>query len=285
MTRGLSPKTILMLDTALMCISSVTYKVSLRWAFYRLMNIIGLTKKDYSSFKRATIKARKRRIRGWHPSTLADESRSIYYANKGHSSIEDWVDAVRNGIGCNLDKHVGQENRVIVCFEAKAMLEQFKKYTGPYFVDLVPFGGDVSIPIKQEIADLITRLSENGAPITVLYFGDLDPKGKQIPLSAMSDIRKWTPVDFEYVRVGLDIDQIIKYSIPENPMKPGEYQWEALDDQAAKRLITDSLNQYFDLDKIDRIQDIEEKAESDLKLYLEEWDSQSLLNELELEYG
>jgi len=101
----------------------------------------------------------------------------------------------------------------------------------------------------------------------------------------MSDIRKWTPIDFEYVRVGLDIDQVIKYSIPENPMKTGEYQWEALDDQAAKRIITDSLNTYFNLDKIIRIQKIEEKAESVLKKYLDDWDSQGFLDELELEYG
>lgn len=274
-----------MLDTGMMCIKRVDYKVSLRWVFYRLMNILGLTKSDYSSFKRAASMARKRRIRGWHPGTLTDESRSIYYANQGYSSIEDWVDAVRNGIACNLDKQLGQENRVIVCFEAKAMLQQFKKYTAPYFVDLVPFGGDVSIPIKSQIADDITKLSESGKPVTILYYGDLDPKGKQIPLSAMSDIRKWTPVDYEYVRVGLDLDQVINYSIPENPMKLGEYQWEALDDQAAKRIITDSLNTYFDLDKIKRILEIEEMAESVLKEYLEDWDTQGLLDELKLEYG
>jgi hypothetical protein len=150
---------------------------------------------------------------------------------------------------------------------------------------LVPFGGDVSIPIKKQIADDITKLSESGKPVTVLYFGDLDPKGKQIPLSAMSDIREWTPVDFEYVRVGLDLDQVIKYSIPENPMKKGEYQWEALDDQAAKHIITDSLNHYFDLDKMLKIQEIEKTAESVLKTYLVDWDSQSLLDKLDVEYG
>ena len=68
-------------------------------------------------------------------------------------------------------------------------------------------------------------------------------------------------------------------------MKPGEYQWEALDDQAAERIIIDSLNHYFDLDKIKRIQEIEEKAETILKNYLKDWDPQSLLDELELGYG
>jgi len=285
MTRSLAPRTIRLLDTALICVRSVDYKVSLRWVFYRLMNILGLTKKDYSSFKSAASMARKRRIRGWHPSTLADESRSIYYANQGYSSIHDWVDAVKKGIACNLDKHIGQKNRVIVCFEAKAMLEQFKRYTAPYYVDLVPFGGDLSIPIKQEIADLVTRLAKGGKPVILCYFGDLDRKGEQIPLSAMVDIRKWTSCAFNYVRIGLDRDHVAEYHIPENPEKPGEYQWEALPDEAAAKLITNALEKYLDLNKIRRIIEVERKAEAYLAEYLREWRPQTLITELDLGTG
>lgn len=40
--RGLSPKTLAMLDAAYAFIHSVDYRVSLRWLFYRIMNVLGL---------------------------------------------------------------------------------------------------------------------------------------------------------------------------------------------------------------------------------------------------
>lgn len=276
MTRGLSRKTKEMLDYGLTSINSVDYKVSLRWVFYRLVQGLGLSKKDYSSFVRAASSARKKRHRGWHPSILADETRHIYNPNTGYSSLKNWVRAVKLGISCDLDKHLGQEYNALVCFEAKAMFEQFKKYTGPYYVPLVPFGGDASIPLKNDIAHLITDLSRKGKPVIVLYFGDLDPKGIQIPKSAFTDIRSWTSVDFEFIRVGLNSEHVSQYDIQENPMKPGDYQWEALNDEAASPLITSALDHYIDLKKIENIRNIEERAEAYLRTFLQEWDPRGL---------
>jgi len=160
------------------------------------------------------------------------------------------------------------------------MSEQFKKYAGPYYVPLAPFGGDASIPFKKEIADSITRVIRNGKPVVVLYFGDLDSKGLQIPKSALVDIREWTPVEFDFIRVGLNPDQVRLYGIPENPSRPGEYQWEALDDEAARHLITSSLDQFIDLEQIEKIKKIEERAEIHLRTYLQEWDSRDLMKVL-----
>ena len=54
-------------------------------------------------------------------------------------------------------------------------------------------------------------------------------------------------------------------------MKPGDYQWEALDDEAARHLITSSLDHYIDLKKIEKIRKNEERAEAHLRKYLQEW--------------
>jgi hypothetical protein len=115
----------------------------------------------------------------------------------------------------------------------------------------------------------------------VLYFGDLDKKGLQIPKSALTDIRKWTQVQFDYFRVGLNSKQVRLYKLPENPERPGQYQWEALDDEAARGLITGALDRFFDLDKIETIRKIEERAEAHLRNFLKEWDPRELLDENE----
>lgn len=272
MARGLSANTIETLEQAMRYVRSVDYRVSLRWLFYRMVQGHGYQKKDYNRFKSAIAKARKRYIRGWHPAILADETRSIYNPGRSStSSIEDWVSSVQQGIRCNLDKHMYQQNRVHVWFEAKAMAEQFKKYTAPYFVPLAPFGGDPSIPFKKELADLITRDSRKGQKVVVLYFGDYDKKGQQIPLSALDDVRRWTPYTFSYYRIGLNFGHISRYSIPENPSRKNEYQWEALDDAGARDVITRSLDRFIDIDAITKVQDIERRAESDLASHLVQW--------------
>lgn len=162
---------------------------------------------------------------------------------------------------------------MIVCFEAMAMLHQFAKYMPPA-VSLWPFGGDPSLEYKWRLAEHIDRAQGRyGKPITVLYFGDLDPKGVQIPRSALADVYAWAKTDFDSRRVALNPGQEIRFNIPENPSKPGEYQWEALTDEAARTLIEEALHGFYNPDKEESIREREQAA---TKAY------QEALNGLEL---
>jgi len=82
----------------------------------------------------------------------------------------------------------------------------------------------------------------------ILYFGDLDPKGLTIPENAIKDIRKWCTADFDFYRAGLNPGDEHRYSIQENPDRPGTFQWEALDDSTAKELITRTIKKFLDVD-------------------------------------
>jgi len=276
-----------LLDQALGFVKSVDYKVSLRWLFYRMVQSHGLQKDDYGSFKQAIARARKGRHRGWHPATLSDETRSIHEFGDGHSSLSEWVWSVCNlGVKCRLDKHVGQEYHVEIWFEAQAMYEQFKKYTAPYYVDLTPFRGDASIDLKWRLSQRLREERLNGKRAVVLYFGDLDEKGMSIPKDACRDIREWAklpenliqaelahyPPEFVFIRVGLQPEHVHRYNIPSNPDRPEQYQWEALEDYAAKELITEALGQYIDLEQIEQVKQREEKAENALQEYLSDWE-------------
>ncbi len=251
-----------LLDRAFGYIAASPYQVTARWVFYRLLQDGTLFEKsDYKRLLSYLSKARKGFYRRWTPATLADDTRAADVRGLGFDSGQDWLGAVMEKTECKLDRWRGQDRYVEVWFEASAMSAQFDFYTNEN-VPLLAFHGDVSIPEKWKATRrLVDRWLELEIPITVLYYGDLDPKGLEIPESARKDVLSfagrylWQRMgtdtdrdallekfdrfleDFEFIRVGLNDDQIDLYGVPENPERPGTYQWEGLDDGAAQELI------------------------------------------------
>jgi hypothetical protein len=235
------------LSWCLTLIMSMPYPVTLRWIFYRALQQFGLTKKAYRKFLMWTRRVRKGFKDGWSPRTLIDDTRHVH-APTIYETPRAWYASFLEA-GCNLDPWPTQPRIVIICFEANAMFGQFQYYAPPY-VPLIPFGGDAGIKLKDDIATLVNNFSKKyEKPITVLYYGDYDYKGFTIPKSAFKDIRTWSGVDFEVIRMGLNEDQVRDWNIPENPEKPGEYQWEALDDAHAKALIQSAYG-YLDVETL-----------------------------------
>lgn len=256
-------------------VKEVPYRVPTRWAFYRCVQERGLGKEDYAKFKKWTSKARKRFWNGWRPYTLEDDSRKIDKRGGGFRDFENFITGERKRSPV-YDKFITQDNIVLVWFEAIAMRSQFRYYTGPHCIPLVPFRGDIGPDYKWDIASYLDDLNRRypDKPIVVLYFGDYEPhfhkgslgKGIRIPLDALKDIRPWFNAlqsvrgvheddlaDIKYKRCGLDPEHIKKYGIPENPKREGEFQWEALDDEMAKEVILKAIGEYWDFDAIKKI--------------------------------
>ena len=233
------------LDRAFELVQGVPYQVSARWLFYALLQ--EGTYPDKESYKGKLLpllaKARKNFYKGWRPDTLADDTRVAIVRGDGFLNEMDWLAAVGRS-ECNLDKWANQEVYVELWFEAKAMRGQFEHYTD--HITLRPFGGDPSIAYKWEIAKELELASEvYEIPIIIIYYGDLDPKGMTIPESALRDIQDWCQVDFEFIRGGLNPGDEVKYGMPENPEKPGTYQWEALSDEVAGEVITREISRFI----------------------------------------
>jgi hypothetical protein len=229
-------ETVHMLDFAMAQIKSVPYQVPSRWLFYRCLQA-GLyrDKTSINKFDYATSRARKSFYGEWRPDTLIDSIRDTYYKGEKTATFALEFDALQ------------EQSCIVQCwFEARAMYRQFEHYTDCYRVSLVPFGGDVSIAIKWELAKKIEELERKyHKPIIVLYYGDYDRKGFKILEAALKDIKAWSKVSFYVERVGLTLEQVKEFQLPENPDHPSAYQWEALTDQQAKRLILDSLAKYL----------------------------------------
>ena len=247
-----SARTVSVLNQGLAYVQSVPYRVTLRWVEYRLLQNGTLkSKDDFLRFKAASARARKDFWGGWAPDTLGDDTRKSIIRGQGFKSVTAWIQCVAEaGVSCELDFWVDQPFYVECWFEAAAMAGQFEHYTSNMV--LRPFRGDASIPYKKQIAVELDQAAErySGREIIILYFGDADPKGYQIPESAVRDIRRWCSADFRFVRAGLNPDHPALYGIPENLERPGCWQWEALDDGTAAELITSSLSQFVDAGKM-----------------------------------
>ena len=260
-------------------IDSVPYKVSLRWVFYRLLQAgIYSKKSDYQCFSQIASRARHSGI--WAPDILTDETREMVQMEiEGSKSDPDIDRLVTDGIDeaesekndladrleyysyssyYTVDPNCSHDYICVVMFEARAMKQQFATYAQG--LTLCPFGGQPSIPFKYEIAQYLSRIYEwyDEKPLRVLYFGDRDDAGGKIYKTGREDISKWCayPVAFEYC--GLTAEQATAYDVPVNPDKPDSFQWEALTDEQAREIITDSIARYVDIDGAKR----EARAES-----------------------
>ncbi len=295
------PETAEILNWMLKEVKSVPYGVTLRWAFYQCVQELGLQKKDYKRIKSIAAKARKNFWNGWNPETLVDDTRTIHNNGGGYRDFQHWLESFRDRRPV-YESYSSQESIVQIWFEAQAMYSQFEHYASPYRIDLVPFKGDTSINHKWKIAEHLASLYRRyRKPIIVLYFGDYEPhrdrgsraKGITIPLDALKDIRIWLYIQFikenvaseeeakelvfgensilTFIRIGLNQEHVDQWNLPENPERPGEYQWEALGDEQARELITSAIESYQDVTALSEIREREENNTEQWKEIVDKW--------------
>lgn len=259
-------------------IESVPYKVTLRWLFYRLLQDGYYSSKG--DYKNRLIPAASKWRHGewWAPDILVDEGRSATGEPGGRrwesDEIIDWFMESLPGY-LHRSHFFDQENYIELWFEAQGMLGQFQHFTSD--IRLVPFGGDPSIPFKYQIAvNLAWSIRRFKKPATVIYFGDRDDHGEEMFWTAIDGpkgLRKWCSEPFNLVRYGLTEDQAVEYRVPENPDKPGDYQWEALNDDAAGSLIESAVQEYIDPELIamadEEAQRLADEMEADIRPAIE----------------
>ena len=108
--------------------------------------------------------------------------------------------------------------------------------------------GDVLQPIAEEVHGemllatgevseaaaygIAKRAFADGRPLRILYFSDFDPAGWQMPISVARKLqahicREFHDLDVQVIRVGLNIDQVNEFNLPDSPIKPGEKRAQA----------------------------------------------------------
>lgn len=265
-------------------VDSVPYKISLRFAFYRLWeerdyyfpDLVRKIEQGELNFGEAKEFAAERCYKSFskavhdgyfRPDTFEDQSSASRIASGGnYDNKEDWINSISAyGIRqdleqfCELDERQDQEHQIILVFEAAAMWRQFEYYAKGYPVDLWSLGGQASNPHKYGLAQRIDELGANypDSIVTICYFGDLDYHGVQIPETALGDIESWATAPFESYRIGV------------NTLPPG--QWEAYSDQEAGEIITSAIRYFLDADKLEEWIRLEDESSKEVNEIIDEY--------------
>ncbi len=219
-----------------------------RLVMYKMMPY-GVKKTDNKKVSAAinTLKYQGKIPNNW----TIDTTRSITEYTR-FNDVQDGLDALANSY--YLDRWKNQPMKVLLMCEASGYLGVIRKIANDYRMPYVPAKGDMSIQLKIDIANRITE------PTTILYYGDYDRKGIQIPKTIESHIRAINPkADFEMKRMFINEDQIDLYDLEKD--EDGNVQMEQLAEDIAineSKLFIDSiidhtiLEQDLNQEKLDR---------------------------------
>lgn len=255
-------------------------KLTLRQMYYQLV-ARGHIANGQDQYKKVGSTLTDARYAGTFPlDGLEDRGRNVSDGNytENLDCVDDALDQAANYIKsipawtlCR-DRWLNQQKIVSVWVEKEALLGVFQDPCEELGVSLFACKGYPSISslhswYKQMRHVVSCRGFDYPDPeFTVLYFGDHDPDGMEIPESAERNLKKiqdieYTSLDIEFIRVALNMDQIRNFNPPPFPAKKSSSRftkyceeqgtdeaWEldALEPKVLRELIRQEVTERFD---------------------------------------
>ena len=278
------------------CVIACEYSgnLTLRQLYYQLVarGHSPNTQDDYNRIKDTLVKAR---IAGTFSfDWLIDRSRTVHpgeftrYQDDVEFALDEAAGDVKALPAWNIyaARWWGQKTHVSVWVEKEALAGVFEGPCKNLGVSWFAAKGYPSLSSLYDwvkgVHDVVHTAEEAPAwggldRVVVIYFGDHDPDGWQIPRSAMNRVREIQHATglhlptVELDRVALNMDQIRAYNPPPFPAKMTssrykgyveEHQtksaWEldALQPDQLQKLIRDSVNAHFDADRFDAVREV-----------------------------
>ena len=251
--------------------------ITIRQLFYRLVAInMPNTQNQYKRVVKAMTVARWDRIIDME--AFIDRERSMYGETKddekdlddeiqnGKDQVDAWMRAYR------LNRWSNQDNYVEVWIEKRALQGVFETPCLLKSVGLAPCKGYPSITFLHDAAPRFQDAVNRGKNPIILYFGDFDPSGVNIPDSLQTNLRRMG-VDIEVKRIALNPDQIEEMGLPGVPPKRTDSRtanWsggdvvecDAVEPKTLAKMCKDAIKEHFDEDLYEELME-KEKEERD----------------------
>ena len=205
-------------------------------------------------------------------------------------------DGVRKAKNYQLARWFGQDERVVVAVEKQALEGPFTQVCQELGVDLVVARGYPSLSYLSEIADALhpEDKATDGRANVILYFGDHDPSGQNIPEVIERDLRALFGARFTLVRVALNPDQVDEMDLIPAPVKltdsragnfveeHGEnvYELDAIEPDTLQEMIREAVDEHFDEETFDERNEIVEKGKRKIARILQRGGIERLLRQL-----
>lgn len=262
--------------------------LTLRGLHYQLVSI-GMTNsiQHYKRVVSAMIVARREGSIDYE--AFSDHDRSMIGSTDfEQTNVDEAIEHAKDQIGnwmkyFHKNRWENQPYYVEVFIEKKALQGVFQKPCRLNHVALGACKGYPSLTFLNDTADRFRDAVDQGKKPVIIYFGDYDPSGEDIPRSIGDNLGNDFGVDVLIHRVALMEDQVIEWKLPHAPVKQGDSRtanWDGLgqvelDAVSPEKLVDmceDAIMEFFDQDlkdELDEQQRIErEQYQKQLKQFV-----------------
>lgn len=174
-----------------------------------------------------------------------------------------------------------------VFIEKKTLQGAFERTCENWDIALNPCKGYPSLTFLNSAKNRFEEAIAEGKKPVILYFGDYDCSGEDIPRSICDNLEK-IGVTVEIKRILLLENQVKKWKLPHAPTKTtdtrskawggiGQVELEAVKREKKIKILEDAIKDIFDTNLYDELQKIEEEEREEFKFILER-DFKSLLD-------
>lgn len=261
-------------------VKSYNGNITLRALHYQLV-ALGMTN-DVTHYKKvvaAMIEARWDGLIGFD-AFLDHERETLGQTNWEETDVPSGVSRAENQIrlwATSYRKNRWENQPVYpeVFIEKKALQGVFDKPCQDWNVALNPCKGYPSLTFLNNARGRFEDATNAGKHVVILYFGDYDCSGEDIPRSIADTLDKMgTPVEMK--RIALMEQQVKQWKLPPAPTKTqdtrshfwngiGQVELDAVAPTKIVRLLTDALEDIFDPDLHDELLDQEIKEQKEFK--------------------
>ena len=205
--------------------------------------------------------------------TASDETTLEVEIEEGKEAIRIWMEAY------GLNRWENQPEYIEVWVEKKALQGVLERPCQAMSVGLGPCKGYPSLTFLNEARFRFLSAHLRGKKCSILYFGDYDPSGVDIPRSLQENIhRMGSPLNIEII--ALNIDQIQEYSLPGVPAKVSDSRsayWtgdvvelDAMDPRTLGDVCRRAILDHFDKDLYKELEDREDEEREEYQTALAE---------------
>lgn len=238
--------------------------LTIRGLHYQLVSI-GMTNsiQHYKRVVNAMITARRQGLIAYEKfsdndremigETKAKETVLVDEIEHGKEAIESWMKYYFK------NRWENQMYYPEVFIEKKALQGVFQPVCDRNRVALGACKGYPSLTFLNDTAKRFIEQSENGKIPIILYFGDYDPSGEDIPRSIQANIIELGCEDIQLERFALMEHQVVEWKLPPAPAKDtdsrtakwdglGQVELDSVEPKKLQRLCEEAILKYFDTD-------------------------------------
>ena len=263
-------------------LAAATYRVSVRFIFYRLVGNYGYpkTERDYKNLAELLVKARRAGLIAFHE--ISDSGTEEAGGVAGYESRASFLNTYRDiARYFRIDEMTGQPYHLELWSEDAGSVDMLAGIVRDYPVYVYSTGGFSSVTVTHEVAQ---RVIGRDRPTVFMHVGDYDPSGESIFYSMSQDIGafvsdelggEWDPhtgetfnspdddgPDFRPIRVALTERQAVEWDLETAPPKltdsrsrnwEGEtVQVQAMSEEQMEEVVTAAVEDNLDLDALER---------------------------------